>query len=191
MRFRSRGRAARGTRRRFSWGGSRWATAGFVTGPGPASHYVTCQWVKVPAGVPNSQTGDLEPMDWTLVRSRFDYSYNIAATSSGFFMYSTAGLLVWEGIDDNPPNPLDVPWPSEDSSADWIWYYNNSVLAPASTQVTGNNAYGPESLVESKAQRKLSSRQGLLLVVDIFQVAGTGTPNIGWVYNSRHLFKLP
>jgi len=175
------------------WGRSYAFSEGFDLSMTANSHGLSTAWLKVPAGVANT-TGDVdivEPDDWTLVRSLAHYAFYIPGLSTGAVGVAGFGVIVWEGVDDTQPNPLEVPWPSIDGDADWIGRWIQPLALGPGSSAYISQAGASQLSVESKAQRKLSARQGILLVVDGFLVAGTGTVAAGWYFDYRALFKLP
>lgn len=186
-------------RRKLAW------ARGFVADSGlgnvPAGTIVPASfWYKVPAGVLNTGVqpdGAIEPEDWTLVRTRI--SVQVEATphgtdSSGLIV--GAGLLVWEANTDNIPVVGSYPVPVENGDADWLWHWvacsgqGNSPIAPQIADTLG----APDSVIQSKAMRKLSSRQGLLFVVEVsasLMATGQSAQFDGYTFYGRSLFKLP
>jgi len=196
--FRRRSRSRRGgSRRRMQWG--RGDLVSSVPGTVTVGDTLPATfWYKVPAGVPKAITGgvDLEPEDWTLVRSILSFQASFVPTTAGaVFAEVGAGLIVWEGTSEEDPNPLEVPLPIGDGDADWLWHFAAVAAQPA----TGSGA--PVFLVDnhensfdvqSRAMRKLSARQGLLFVCELSNFFGE--QDLGqflFGFFGRSLFKLP
>jgi len=184
-----------GPRRKTTWEDAFWfnpQTNDVTSG----NSLIYTQWVKLPADIAIPTLGGREPVDYTLTRSYIRFTGAIGAGPTEFLVnvYIAAGLIVWDGLNADPPDVLSVQPPiSNDDDADWIWKW----VWPVTILDNGGNltgAYtlepGLESGAWSRAQRKLSAHQGLLLVV---QCRNEGEIDVGfnWTYYSRHLFKLP
>jgi len=194
MRRQHRSFRAHGKKRRLEWGrGSIAANApGNITS---GTTLLSAFWYKVPAGVVNNSTPglDLEPEDWTLVRTMPSIQACVSAGAGISVPILAAGLIVWEGIDDTVPSVLLVPEPVLDGDADWIWHWSRVGCQQVSstTQFLADNA--DNSLdKQSRAQRKLSSRQGILLVVECSNINGVNNlSDFAFNFYGRSLYKLP
>jgi hypothetical protein len=162
----------------------------------PGTSLLDTYWYKIPAGVPKDIAGgvDLEPEDMTLVRTLPNIQVHMQQDTAGPVMaHVAAGLIVWEGISQDDPSVLTVPFPVEDGDADWIWHFasvgGNAVSAATSFLAdNGQNSFDRQS----KAQRKLSARQGILFVVEVSNVLGEhNLSSFVWSFYGRSLFKLP
>lgn len=196
-RSRSRRRSRSGTRRRKSWGYSRWG----VTNANPSLTVdgqvgVWLQWLKVPAKAVNTYApvDILEPEDWTLLRSLFFANARIfprVATNNSSAYLLEMGAMVWEWHDDSFPAAADVPTLA--SAPDTYWYtsltaYFNTGSQPS--QYYDMNMTITPNTIESRARRKCSAYQGLLLCVNLTRIVGesSGLLNISWNVQNKMLF---
>lgn len=189
----------RGPRRRLEWG--RTFAGGPVDGTVTAGTELPfAYWAKVPAGVLNTRVlpdGAPEPEDWTLVRSihALDMVCVVADPSVTMFNMS-AGVLVWNGIDDSLPAVGTYPSPTVQGDFDWVWRISAvgaKQVASANTVFNASTSGASELLIQSRAQRKLSAGAGLLFVVELSNQLGSGSSINGFAFNydMRALFKLP
>jgi len=203
---RSRFRRGRSPRSRLAWGSSYAYTCPATTFTWTTTacadvHIVNRFWAQVPAGVFDSQLGDYQEVDLTLLRSLISYASAVRSTNaavSDLLVTHSAGLIVWDGTSDVLPGVLDIPYPSIEGGFDWIWRVAqpDSFTATAGVQFAlAENFPYIERDGESKAKRKLSAGAGLLFVMDTWlQMTNTG-PSVGvsvlQSINGRFLFKLP
>lgn len=184
-------RSRGGKRRKSRWGS---AMGQNILGTVPAATVLfDAFWIKVPADVDNTLAGQQEPEDWTLTRSLLNYEISCHTTSDNFFhFFLAAGILVWTGRDDAPPNPLTVPYPVFDGDADWVWTGIHAAGLHSGPAIFIAPDTISDLTIQSRAMRKLSSKQGLLLVIGADNSLGeTGITDVTWSWNSRHHFKLP
>jgi len=180
-------------RRKVAWGSSQWADSA-VGNIGGGTVLFETAWLRVPADAVDTTTGFATPTDWTLIRSIPSAAiFGSAAGTTDFNFFMGAGVIVWEGMSDNPPTILDVPNPVFNGSADWVWRW----VAPfAGNYAAGSGFFGQSQgsdiYNQSRAQRKLSSRQGLLLVIGIDNTLGLAQVNdLDWTFDYHAAFKLP
>jgi len=183
-------------KRRFEWG--RAFGSGELAANVPAGTVLyKAFWVKVPAGVENTSTpgNDLEPEDWTLTRTLVQIGMSAQANTTGFvFGFFSAGLIRWQGIDDTPPIPTQIPFPVCDGDADWIWTWTApDALLLGGTDLIEKGNDGQDTYTKSSPQRKLSSRDGLLFVVgfDNSDPSSNTIDGLAFAANFRFGFKLP
>lgn len=190
---------SRGSRRRKEWErafGAHNVPGNIVAG----DVLLDARWIRFPANTFGETAGvddQIEaPQDYTLIRMlnyiQFVFK-NVNAGNTGA-AFAAAGVLAWEQNTQDDVNPLEVPIPTFGGDADWIWTFYRPVPlvgAGAGSFLVANNFTGLDS-VESRARRKLSSRQGLLLVTAIDNTFGTDTLNtMTYGYLSRGLFLEP
>jgi hypothetical protein len=200
MRFRRRSgfRRTSGKRRKLAWGHA--STHGVVPGDvTPGTILLGSHWAQPPAGVTVPGTDNVQPDDYTLVKTLNAISMSVipAAASTGQAIFTlTAGLIVWEGITgaDLDLDPLTLPFPTVEGDADWIW----TVYFPFAGPVQNVAAYetdqpGFMEALHTRSQRKLSSRQGILLVAGIDNSPQSDVTLVDFTveWQSRALFKLP
>jgi len=195
MRRRLRHSRSSSSRRKFQWLGSANADDLGLTVPTTAglSEFVAV-WIRPPAGVLDSFSGEPVEIDWTLVReiNCGAINYNIAGTSLG----ATAGMgvIVWEGVDDTVPAITQTPLPLQSPQFDWLWWWASpraQTIFPAGTQNIHENLLGPAPNVFQSSQRKLSMGQGLLLVVEVMATSSGNDASFSWSHHSRYGYKLP
>lgn len=170
----------------------------------PDSETVDAFWIREPAdtGIDEFNQGfstSVVQEDLTLVRTRptLKGSY-LARDESGTPQLGavTAGIIVWEGNDGNTqPDFALVPSPFYDGGADWIWHWSMGGVTPGLTAnnflINESSTFGPESLNDVRAQRKLSSRQGLAFIISIVNFHPTVYSRFAYMFYARTLFKLP
>jgi len=190
MPFRSRrsARSSASSRRKLSWEGVLGGGVDQIT-----TGEVTLGWMRPPAGVANTSLNPQAyvPTDWTLTRSRIIVGWSSSNEGAQIVepWLFTFGLIVWEGISDDPneiPNPPD---PTIDLDADWIWRY---VATPQVHNSAGSsNQYHPDGY-QSKAQRKLGAKEGLLLAFAFTPTPASNSPGtltIGVSFDARFLMR--
>jgi len=192
-------RSSRGPKRKTDWGRAFGGIEASQVNAGTIGVFAT--WLKYPADVIQAQppgTDNVEPEDYTLVKSRLTSSHLIFATLSenqGVICNVADGIIVWEQANSDDPDPDTVPLPIQEGNADWIIHrWRNAQGVNASGFTLGVQFISPQPGYEleewSRAQRKLSSMQGLLYVA---QCENVGTTNVFWQadFFYRCLFKLP
>jgi len=187
----------RGTRRKNDWQRFYAADCG-VSAAGGQQTTGIAWWVRPPADtVAASAAGqDVVPEDLTLVKTiAYFQGYhrkNLAANEC-YIDYHAWGFIVWEGIDDTNPSYVDVPSPFIDGDADWILHQVQPLVGDAITSAEFVIRYPSvltDSLLMSRAMRKLSSKQGILFVTD-YTNNSTSAAEYGYAAYARMLFKLP
>lgn len=197
-----------GTRRKKSWASSFWTVNGanlWNSGVTPQVIIGAAAWHKVPAGVPNTVSGDIEPVDQTHLRSLVAYTMGLrfSSVTGGACIINVRwcfGLIAWDFIADTVPALATIPFPgTPDDSFDWI--YNSQLADTFSTTVSVIPALAIltprfDLQWQTRAKRKLSAGTGILAVWSLCldQVTGVGiNQNINWAFteNTRSLFALP
>jgi len=84
-----------------------------------------------------------------------------------------------------------MPLPITDNSEDYLWYGSQYVANTAhGTAATVQSSYTMDRLlVDSKAMRKITLNQVLVIVSEMVQLAGTGGADVQCGLNFRMLFK--
>lgn len=199
MRFRRRSGFRRsGKRRKLAWGHA--STRGVVPGDIlPGSILLGTHWAQPPAGTLLPGTDNEIPNDLTLVKTLNSFAASVipAAASTGQAIFTLcAGLIVWEGIsgDDADIDPLQTPFPTTEGEADWLWTQYHPFAGPVeNTAFWTTEAPGFVEVAWSRAQRKLSSRQGILFVMGVDNAPQSDVTLVSLTteWQSRALFKLP
>jgi len=183
------------SRRKMDWLYANFTSSGIVTAPALV-HTVASAWVVPPGNaVDNLALVPMTtPVDRTLTRSRHRFGASMRSLDSSIRFDNSqlfAGVLRWNDIDDTSPTILETPWPSQ-GQFDWVWHqvFHVTSIVPAAGIQIYDNGDGPGDFVDSRAQRKLSSGEGLLLVVD-FLNNDNAAKHFTWNYYGRFLMKLP
>lgn len=202
-RFHRRSSRKSGNRRKIAWGSSQWTNSITAAIPSGSSLFEPA-WVKFPADTLGTSAFDnqiLEPEDYTLVRMIPTVCIATEPLSGPATVVCSfaAGVIAWDGNNQDDPAPGTYPWPTVNGDADWIWRWVSpftNVLATGTLQPFGAFAQNLQgagiTYTESRAQRKLSSRTGLLLVIGIDNLFGvTNLLGLSYVFDTRLCFKLP
>jgi len=192
-RFSRRG-TRRSPRRKWAWGVSWWSSAGQVINGGGNANVIELAWVKEPAGRPNNAVDNLEPDDETLSRLMPHAAFWAKHTDDISVQYSgylAMGIMVFDGLEGATlPGIAEVPWPISDlpgNDEDWVWKW---VVPIATLPRFEDTNTGPSQLIDSRAQRKLSSGAGLLLVVQSRAISA-GSMAYAWDFYTRVGLKEP
>jgi len=184
---------SRGPRRKLTWGDSFWGATTFGVAAGNSLIYE--QWIKTPAGVAASgNTLDWhEPIDQTLVRSYNRFGWAVQPSTAKINAIVAAGIIVMEWQDGLTVPPLaGTPFPVDlADDADWVWKEVFPVVLPAVGNTAAAALNGGDMAYWSRAQRKLSSRAGLLLVVQCLNNLTGNSIDFEWNFYGRYLFKEP
>jgi len=168
-------RSSSGKRRKKEWYWANQNSGGIITAA-PNVNTISAAWIKTPSGVVDTSTpvDTIAPEDETVLRLISLASLTVQGDHlQSQFDRSVAGMGIirWEDVDESAPVITDVPWPLQNGSADWLWWWMVPLtFTPGSTAgfATYFNHTGPEFLASSRAQRKLSQNAGLLLVVQYY-----------------------
>jgi len=183
-------------RRRVQWLGGYQHTVGLpLTVPTvQGSSEVAAAWVRVPAGAfDTTNDREVEP-DWTVIREINCLECVTRATATGNMgLIFGAGVIAWDGINDLVPSGVDLPLPIQSPGFDWLWWWSTPIFALLNNAQEQNaqNLFAPESMVFTKAMRKLSSGTGLLLVVECLATQDGNVGIWGFQHTSRYAYKLP
>jgi len=171
-------------RRRFrSAGGLKrspdWAAYNFGNNPtsvATGTGEVFVDWFKLPGGVFDPVTNDLEPRDDTLTQllSWGSWSVNADNTTTGEIALHL-GIIEWHGNSDVPPaiGGTDFPTPGSYPQAEWIWwnYAGGTTNIPGNGLVTTTIPFA-DWHYRSAAKRKLPENVGLLIVAEMDNLSG-------------------
>jgi len=152
-------------------------------------------WYKLPAGVLDPVTTDLEPRDDTLLNTLAwgSDAWSVdSLTSQTGYVDSFIGLIEWMGNSDVPPDasspPGEVPLPSSYPQSEWIWWYKTG----GAMNIPGNGLTTVSFETNdwqrrSSAKRKLPENMGILLVAQlvvdsVFEDTVTWFPD--WMFRS-------
>lgn len=201
MRMRRHRRSRSGSRRRKDWQ----SNSNYEAVPGTITVgmlLLSSQWVAFPAdtfgNVPGANDQIEQEEDNTIVRG-FNWAsvaFVPSQVASQGVVFMGVGMLMWESNDQAVPNPLTLPNPIIDADADWLWLWTagqQMVGIPAGQQIVRSSLdSGLEPHFQSKAQRKLSSKKGLLMVACVDNSFGlSDVTRMEWAYLSRFLVLLP
>jgi len=201
--IRRRGRSRSGTRRKSRWEGGLAGRSLLGGAPGTVptvafSSEVDAVWMRVPAGAFDTVNNVFVEDDCTVYRTIHSASFQFSATATGALDVTLGmGLIQWDGISDTPPAITDIPFPVQNGSADWLWWWVSPAIsgsiAPGAfgSTLATYNLNAPEAFTMTKAQRKLSTNKGLLLVAEVFANVNGLAWSFGWNYNGRYALKLP
>lgn len=193
--MRSRG----GSRRRKDWQ----SNSNYELVPGtitPGTLLLASYWIAFPAdtfGEDDGINNQIEQEeDNTIVRllTSVSVSFEPVVQMSNGVVFGGAGIIRWESNTQDRPNPLTIPNPIIDSDADWLWQWNQGsdmTSVPANTPRVLTNFVSSQNFSESRAKRKLTSKQGLLFVAAVDN--SFGTQSIGgfaWANWTRFLVLL-
>jgi len=128
-------------------------------------------WIKPPAGTEDTiqSVGKWEPENDTLVRTVIRFGFSIANATASFLAIAHFGVIAWNGNSDTDtadfPSPINVGHE---------WVLRNEVIVASPDAAVDHTMVGfpSDSMLESKAQRKLPERTGLLAVVQVERLAG-------------------
>lgn len=185
------------SRRKLGWADANFAVPASSLGA-VSAHSGIGFWLRAPAGVLDTSftPSRLVEEDHTLTKMRINCNFDIRFPVVGYYDIQLAiGVITWDGRNDTDPPFTECPFPTTEAGFDWtyIWrncYSGNSIAV--GQQLLYQNQFGAESLISSKAQRKLSAGTGILLVVDIINYAGSaGAVNWAAGMQARGLFRLP
>lgn len=174
------------------------------TGVTPQAIITQAAWHKVPAGVANTVSGDIEPTDYTHLRSMAQWSmgWKMDAVTGGptIILYRWCfGLIAWDFIADTVPPLADIPIPgTPDDSFDWIYNVQYSDCFSSTVSVAPAFAFltpRTDMTWQTRAKRKLSAGTGILAVWSLcldysFRAVNQ---NVQWAFqeSTRSLFLLP
>jgi len=188
------------TRRKSRWEGGFTYLSSLSGAPGSVptvagSSAVTATWARVPAGAFDNVNGDFVLDDCTVYRMINTASFNfINSGTGGIDVTCGMGVIAWDSISDTPPSILDIPFPTQNGGADWLWwwvspqFYGNSA---AGTWSAVQNLLAPSSMVFTKSQRKLSTNTGLLLVTEVYANIDSINYRYGFNHHARYALKMP
>jgi len=199
--IRRRGRS-RSVRRKSRWeGGFSYLTNLGAPGTGgtvptiAGSSSASAVWARVPAGAFDTVNGDFVLDDCTVYRMINVGGFLMIPTSTGSLDATVGmGVLAWDGISDTPPVITDVPLPTQNGGADWLWWWVSPAIAASTATTAGvtvQNLFAPQGMVFQKSQRKLSTNTGLLLVVEVYANVSGMAWSYGWSHHARYAVKLP
>jgi len=163
---------------------------------------IDSQWVAFPADTFGEVSGVNDQIeqeeDNTIVRSLNwgAISFVPSASASAGVTFHGMGLIRWENNTQDSPNPLRIPNPVIDADADWLWLWTGGTqmvgVSGGQQQVRTSLELGLDHLFQSKASRKLTSKQGLLMIACVDNSFGTVTlSRFEWSFLSRFLVLLP
>ena len=90
------------------------------------------------------------------------------------------GVIAWSYVPGSDAVPAAIPGPVSDGSADWMWWW----VAPFVTQVgTSFSFVESDSVINSKARRRLGNDRSLLVVVESVGITAN------YHYHGRALIK--
>jgi len=157
---------------------------------------VLATWARVPATsvdtANNSGIPYVIPADFTLIRSRVLYTFFSTnnTTQANATSNVAVGLIEWDGLTDDTLDIGTMPHPYYDQEEDWV-FLSQSMQQQQNIILQGNGGADVDGY-QSKAMRKLSAGNGLLLIFGWADPLGI---NGGLRFNGnidvRMLFKGP
>lgn len=142
----------------------------------PPGFYLIHDWAKLPAGVFDSVSGDIEPEGDTLV-SVTDWSLQPIVQISGTATQSSTnpawirwGLVTWMGVDESFTETAEMPRLStSDIAMDWV-YRSHYFYYPIVSNTLPSSAFNPgfHEARFSRASRKMKENVGLLFVLEAY-----------------------
>ena len=82
-----------------------------------------------------------------------------------------------------------MPLPLTSNSEDFLWYGTQFIAQNDQTTVLNNSSNFDKLMVDSKAMRKMTLNQVLVMVTEIDVLQGGGDEDINFAFNLRVLFK--
>jgi len=139
-------------------------------------------WARVPSDVVDTFNDFQVPNNSTLISTRVSYQGYVRKDddSGACDVFVDAGLIAWPSANSDfvPAELPDVrlPYP-------WIWRHHEGFTLGASSSALPriwqwDNNFGPESIIGSKAQRKLPEGMGILFVGQVTVPTNMGTDMI-------------
>jgi len=110
----------------------------------------------------------------TLVHTRGILTYQTGSIQINNEASFAVGLLEWESIRTTPPLAADLPNPCI-HGADWIWH----VSVPVCKNLSGGAQFQAgssvaDSIIQSKGKRKLPQNSGIIAVMAVSNISGSG-----------------
>ncbi len=134
-----------------------------------------CSWAILPSVI------DTELVDPTVIMCRIAYLISNATQPANNSSVFALGLIRWNFIDDTIPT--QCPRPLTDVDADWLYWAASPYTSQVPAGSLGSNGSGPESLVRTKAKRKLGNDSSLLWSVEV----GAGSVSVNFHMHGRAL----
>jgi len=192
-------RRSRGPRRKLAWEET-YVRGSKVLPEGPGLDDLSAAWIRVPSGAYDPQIDEYEEDNETLVRTRVEATMQMSYVPNqigvGIFRMAM-GIIAWPSIFDDDSLPSDIPSPFF-GEFPWVWRLSlnapilNSGVTQEQSWYTGTHN-GGDSLMESRAMRKLPSGVGLLIVIG-YQTPITASGDLPAGYAAagvRYLVKQP
>lgn len=172
-----------------------WEWAGLFAQVNMVPGDIIATWARVPASKVDSANASgipyVIPDDYTLVRTRclVEFSSDNGSAQARYPWIVAAGLIAWDGVNDDTADIGLLPNPYWDQDLDWIW----QAIGPqvnVNLAIAGNGGSDKDAY-ESKAMRKLSAGTGLLWVFTIADPLNDDAiaVNMQIAMNCRMLFK--
>ena len=82
-----------------------------------------------------------------------------------------------------------MPIPLSDNSEDFLWADSTLLMQPTATTFAGDGNQWSDIVIDSKAMRKLTLNQTLVMVTEMNTQAGAGGEDVSFGFQMRVLFK--
>lgn len=147
-------------------------------------------WMKLPAGIPDSLSGDLEPVDdtWTKLLAWGGGNLSAAGATQTIFFEAAMGILEWQGIDEAVA-PQGTPLPLEEAGTEWIWVYREGGYTTVPNGLSTSVSAVSDWQRVSKAKRKLPELMGVAIVFQFRILAFGSAPGTIITWYPNHFFR--